>query len=465
MSWRPALTTLVERSVRLSWSTVSVLFRVMLGGVAAVVVAACGIQDASTPVSQPDTQLFGRIAEISDSSSAPGVKEVEIQAGLPEAVETVMRREGRLVPRLESDVKVRVKVTPDTVCVVDLEPADLSAFRIGEEVAVMPAPGSSTMTGTKLLEAEAAAIYDFPSFEVQYMPKALTAMPAIVTSGNDPRKINSSGLEETPIPVQGGRVVYFAAGLLLPVSAGSAAVPRGAIRPGMSDAAGALAPWATGGYRPYRVAFAGSAWGEPQPVELPGLPPGCSARITWVDDAETDCLVEVLQAGKPYELLESRRQSAPAPWGALTRVAEAKGASVGDAQRFGKNGDALVWTVYDAGSSNLWLRMPGKEAEALEPRINTMGPEWAPRVGPNTTLYFCRGERQLLFAGGAVNEVRLPGVQRRPLLEAAPTRDGRYLFCRIPRFTPVEVDWDLAVATKDGTGWGKAVRLDDWRPE
>jgi hypothetical protein len=86
-------------------------------------------------------------------------------------------------------------------------------------------------------------------------------------------------------------------------------------------------------------------------------------------------------------------------------------------------------------------------------------------VGPNNTLYFCRGERQLVFTGGAVEEVRLPGVQLRPLLEAAPASDGSLLFCRVPRYVPGEPDWDLAVCARSGDGgWGAAVPLDEWRP-
>ena len=86
-------------------------------------------------------------------------------------------------------------------------------------------------------------------------------------------------------------------------------------------------------------------------------------------------------------------------------------------------------------------------------------------MGPNNTLYFCRGERQLVFSGGAVEEIRLPGAQLRPLLEAAPATDGALLFFRVPRFVPGEPDWDLAVAVRAADGrWGAAVRLDDWRP-
>jgi hypothetical protein len=96
--------------------------------------------------------------------------------------------------------------------------------------------------------------------------------------------------------------------------------------------------------------------------------------------------------------------------------------------------------------------------------INTRR-EWAPRVGPRTTLYFCRGQRQLLFEGSMVHEVRLAGTQRRPFVEAAPLADGSALFVVTPRFTPGEPDVDIAVARSAEGGWGAAVPLDEWKPE
>lgn len=428
---------------------------VMLGG--------CGFQDPAAPVPQPDSQVFGRIAAIRDAGDGSGNRVVEIRAGLPSSLEAVMQREGRLLPAMEKDLQVRVKVTPETVCVKDMLPADLDAFRVGQEIAMIPLAGTSTLTGTKLLQAEAIALYDFHDYTVQYLPKALDAIPEVVDSRRDPRRVNSSGLERTPLPLRGGTVVYFTAGLLPPVSGGDAP-PRGAERPGMRDASGALAPWAVGGTRPYRTELGTDGWSAPAPVELPGLDAETSATVTWVNDDETSCLVEVRRLDGSVRLRASKRPDAGAPWGSLEPVAATAERDAGDAQRFGKDGGALVWTAFGSADSNLWLAMPQAEGQMLEPRINTGGSEWAPRVGPNTQLYFCRAERQLLFAGGVVNAVRLPGAQRRPLLEAAPTADGTLLFYRVPRYTPGAIDWDLAVSAKTGETWGPSVPLDDWRP-
>jgi hypothetical protein len=123
-----------------------------------------------------------------------------------------------------------------------------------------------------------------------------------------------------------------------------------------------------------------------------------------------------------------------------------------------------VWTAYSDGGSDLWLATGGAPGQPLEPRINTLGSEWAPRLGPGNTLYFCREQRQLLFAGGIVQEVRLAGKQRVPLLEACPARSGSLLFFRIPRYAPGQLEWNLAVAAREGESWGKPTLLDEWRP-
>ena len=234
----------------------------------------------------------------------------------------------------------------------------------------------------------------------------------------------------------------------------------------MTTASGALAPWAAaGGHRPYRTEWLGDRWSAPAPVRLAGLAEDASARVTWVNGDETACLVEVARPGAAAGLFGATRARAGDAWGELTPAGVEGGGSVGDGQRFGSHGGALVWTVYDASGSDLWLAMQGQKPGPVDPRINTLGGEWSPRVGPNNALYFCRGERQLRFTGGTVEEVRLPGAQRRPLLEAAPTADGSLLFCRVPRYVPGEPDWDIAVAARTATGgWGAALRLDEWRP-
>jgi len=426
--------------------------------------AGCGLQDSTTPVAQPDTQIFGRVAALREVADAPGAFEVDVNTGLPTAIRDALRRDGRLLPEMERELLARVRVTPGTVCVAGMRATDLDAFRVGQEIAVVPVPGTTTLTGESLLGAEAAELYLFADYQVRYLPHVLPELPAEVAGRADVARVNSSGYEGCPIPLRGGSVVYFSAGLLAPVGAGEGLPPRGAVRAGMRGADDALAPWAVGGYRPYRAAWSGTGWGEPEPVALPGLAEDASARITWVNEAETELLVEVTRPGTVVSVSASRRATPAQPWGELAAVDGVTGPTTGDAQRFGPAASWVVYTTYGAGAGDLWLAQPGKDAASLDPRINTMGHEWAPRVGPGTTLYFCRADRQLLFRGDLVQEVRLPGRQRRPFLEAAPTADGGALFLRVPLFTPGESDWDIAVAAPAGEGWGSPVLIDDWRP-
>jgi len=432
-----------------------------------LVAVACNLQDANTPAPQADTLIVGRITALREVAGEPGVWEVEIKAGLPEVMKNVRQRDGRPVPEVEKDIVVKVRVTGESVCWASLRPGDLGDFRVGQEVAVEPVPGSSALVGNKLLTAEAAQVFLFSSYQVYGLPRSLGPLPEGLRQPRDPARINSVGFELTPLPLRDGRVIYFAAGLQPSALAGAESAPFGAERPGMR-VGGSLAAWATGGFRPYRSEWLGERWSTPQPVPLAGLAESASARITWINDAETSCLVEVVQGASgeaTRRLLAGQRAGAKDPWGALQPVALATGGNVGDAQRFGKQLKALVWTVYEATNSDLWLSQDSKAGQALEPRINTLGPEYAPRVGRNNVLYFCRADRQLLFAHGVVQDVRLPGRQRRPLLEAAPTTNGSRLFFRVPRLIPGGLDWDLATAAQKGAGWETAVLLDEWRPQ
>ena len=426
----------------------------------------CGVQDTNAPVPQPDSLILGRITAIREVPGEAGVSEVEVREALPEQMQGALRKEGRTIPQLDKDVTVKVRVTGDTVCVAGLRAGGLDEFRVGQEVAVNPAAGTTAMVGTKLVTADASEIFLFSAYQLRYLPRSLSALPPEVTSPADPAKINSAGLELTPIPLRGGKVVYFAAGLIPGVPIGTKEPqPIGAVRPGMRDRAGALVPWALGGVRPYRVAWGKQGWEVPQPVELSGLAPVAKARVTWVNEDETSCLVEVTSADGSRQLLASQRSNERSPWGKLEKLDLTGGPVNGDGQRFGKQLKSMVWTVYEPNGSDIWLSIEGKPGQMLEPRINTMGPEYAPRLGPNQTLYFCRADRQLLFAAGVVQEVRLPGAQRHPLIEAAPAADGTLLFFRVPRFTPGGMDWDIAVAGRAGAGWGRAVPLDDWKPQ
>ena len=125
-----------------------------------------------------------------------------------------------------------------------------------------------------------------------------------------------------------------------------------------------------------------------------------------------------------------------------------------------------VFVTTRNGSGDLFLLDPDLgPAQQLQAEINSGGLEWGPRIGPANELYFVRGDRQLRFQGGRVNEVRLPGPHRSVLIEAAPTADGAHLFFSVPKLRPVDFDLDIQVAPihADGT-LGPAQPVDDWRP-
>lgn len=419
--------------------------------------AACPKDITKTPVPQDDVLIVGRLLSAKDSAQEAGVVNLEIRLAVPESLKPVMRQEGRPIPETQEEMVAKVRVDRSTVCVVEGQPGDSSRLRVGQEVVVVPVPGSCSLVGTKTLLADAAEVYEFFSYQVRHLPRSLERFPSWVLDRTDATRINSSGQEVTPVPLAGGKVLYFSAGLLPPLREGQE--PRGALRAGMSRN-GALLPWVTSaGVRPYRTQMVNGRWTPPQLVTFPNLSEDAFLRVTWVSEDETSLLAELRLPGREPQLVQSLRQGNG--WGALEPVPEAAGKPAGDGQRFGQELRAVVWTVYESGSSDLWLALQGQGSQPLEPRINTLGAEWAPRLGPNVTLYFCRGDRQLLFARQTVAEVRLPGNQRLPLLEAAPTADGSLLFYRLPRYTPGELDWDIFVSRREGEGWGPPIPVDD----
>ena len=119
------------------------------------------------------------------------------------------------------------------------------------------------------------------------------------------------------------------------------------------------------------------------------------------------------------------------------------------------------------GTPDIYLYDPRQEetARALDPRIDTAGNEWAPRVGPGNELFFSRDDRQLVYSGGAVQGLIVAGPFRTPITEANPTDDGRWVFACVPRYTPIELDQNIVVMTWDGGGeLGEPIPVDEWRP-
>jgi len=143
-----------------------------------------------------------------------------------------------------------------------------------------------------------------------------------------------------------------------------------------------------------------------------------------------------------------------------------EGGDAFDATRTAGDPAGVVFASTRSGGGDLYLvDTSSGQTGPLQPEINSGRLEWGARVGPEGELYFVRGDRQMRFRGGRVDEVRLPVPHRAVIIEATPTGDGRWLFFAMPKLRPIEFDFDIYVAplAEDGSV-GTAVAVDEWRP-
>ena len=278
----------------------------------------------------------------------------------------------------------------------------------------------------------------------------------------DPTRINSDGIERAPIPLAGGRVLYFTARLRPPIHQGEEWI--GALRPGIlqpSEGERVIE-------RSYRAELEDDGWSQPEPVVFPGIDVADSVRLSWVAAAETRCLVTVEDADGSWVGV-STRASAEEPWGSLTPLAEFGEVEASDAVYLAGSDTKIVCTGRRSSGvpTDLWLHDPNADETPmpLQPGVNTAGAERLPRVGPDNELFFVRGDRQFVFAGGTLYPLTVPGPHRVVVTEAAPTGDGRWVFMCIPNYRPIELDQDIYVAEWMGEGrLGEPTPVDDWRP-
>lgn len=436
-------------------------FRALVTAAAVLAIAACGMVDPNRPAPQPDTNVFGNLVEVSQNPQRAGVFTVQVQIGMPRELTQPEQKHQRPTPALEGRITAEVSVTPDSVVLVHGRSGLLDQLAPGSEVVAIPVAGTTRMIGSSEVLLDAALIMDFDTYHRWQLPAL--GETAAEPPADDPARINSTGIEHVPVPVDGGRVLYFTARLRrawdpkLP--------PFGARRPGLEE------PSKDGGSRElsYRTQLGKTGWSAPVPVSFPNLGQAREVRVTWVSEDERACLVTVRKGGDPPWVGRSERASKRAGWGKVEKIVE-----LGQKQSRG--------AVYLAGSStkiafarpptakaalDLYLFDPGNGADPmpLDPRINTPAMEWTPRVGPANQLLFCRGDRQLIYSHGVVDALRLPGAFRRVLTEANPTRDGKWMFLCQPHYTPIELDQDIFVAPwKPDGSLGEPVAVDTWRP-
>jgi hypothetical protein len=430
--------------------------RLLTVAVALASAVACDLVDPIRPTPYPDTEIFGNLLEVRPDPTASGIWVATIRVGVPRALGRA--ENAQPTPAVAGGILAAVRVTSDTVVVVDDEPGSLDAIGPGTEVVVIPSPGTTTMLGEKEVRLEAAQLMDFLSYARWRLPKLPDAE---VPTVGDPVRINSPGVEHAAVPLAGGRVLYFTARLRPPIEREDPWI--GAARAGLRAPVDGEDVFE----RSFRTELGDDGWSSPELVVLPGTEDADRVQVTWVSSNELRCFATVTETDAAPWVVVAERPTRTMPWGRAARLAELGDGDAYDAVAMANDSAKIVFASTRQGGSDLHLFDPALgEARLLEPTINSRGMEWGARVGPDNELYFVRGDRQLRFRDGAVAEVRLPGPQRTILIEAAPTSDGAWLFVSMPRFRPMEFDLDIQVAplSADGTV-GETVPVDDWRPE
>jgi hypothetical protein len=419
-----------------------------------LLVFACDLVDPTRSNQVEDAEVFGNLLEVTRDGDESASWIVKVRVGAPRALRSAEEEQGRPTPSVEEGLVATVRVTGDTLVVADDDAASVDEIAPGTEVVVQPVPGTSRMQGSDDLRLDAQLLMDFATYRLWRLPK-LAGEPEEAVDNVE--RINSSGAELSPVPVGDGRVLYFTAHLRPPATAEHGW--HGAVREGLQvseEVAGSRE-------RSYRSELEEEGWTPPQLVEFPGLEDAGSVRVSWVSGDETQCLLTVADADGGSWMASATRLTARDPWGVPERL-DVLGDDASDGVYLTGSRTKIVFVSVRGG--NLLLYDPATEGGPLplEPQINTFGNEWSPRTGPAGELFFCREDRQLVFKGGRVRPLRLPGPHRVQFSQAAPTEDGRWLFFCVPRYRPVELDHDIMVARLDDEGLlGAPVPVDEWR--
>ena len=421
------------------------------------VLTGCDLVDPMRSTPHADTETFGNLLEAAPDPSREGAWIARVRVGVPRALGR--SDDARPTPDVAGGITAVVVVTTDTVVLVDDRPIALMEIGPGTEIVAIPVPGTTTMVGENEIHFEAAQLMDFEGYARWRLPKLqLSGGPDEIIEDVD--RINTAGVEGGPVPVGDGSTLYFAGRLRPPELPGGPWI--GAQRDGLPSPAEGERSFD----RTFRTELGDDGWSIPELVVIPGTGIHEHVKLTWVSADERRCFVTVSDPdGSPWVGV-SERASSSAPWGEVVRMEATGDGDAFDAVAMTAAPSKTVFATTRNGSGDLFLHDPDLgPAQQLQAEINSGGLEWGPRIGPANELYFVRGDRQLRFQGGRVNEVRLPGPHRSVFIEAAPTADGAYLFFSVPKFRPADLDLDIQVAPihADGT-LGAAQPVDDWRP-
>lgn len=420
--------------------------------------SSCDLVDPMRPSIQPDSETFGNLIEAGPDPAEPGVWIAKVRVGVPRALGRA--DDAQPTPQVADGLLALIRVTPDTVVMVDDRPAALEDIGPGTEVVAIPSPGTTTVFGDKEIHQTAEQFLDFATYARWRMPKLELAGEA-VEQVEDPAAVNSSGVETAPIPLGDGSVLYFTARLRPPEAQGEAWI--GARREGLDEPAEGEKSYD----RSFRTELGDDGWTTPEPVRFPGIEGALHVKISWVSADERTCYVTVSDAALEPWVGVSTREAADGAWGELSRMEAIGEGDAFDAVAMTGSPEKTLFASTRSGGGDIFLHDPSLgPAQRLQPEINSGGLEWAPRTGPEGELYLVRQDRQLRFRGGQLDEVRLPGPHRTLIIEAAPTADGEWLFFASPKLRPVDLDFDIFVAPVNDDGApGELVPVDGWRPE
>ncbi len=429
--------------------------------VLAIALAGCDLVNPERPTPQPDVTLFGNLLEVAEPTAAGGAWTATLQVGVPRALAAARQADGQATPAVEKGTVAEVTLDGDTVVLVGGRPGRLADLNSGAEVVAVPVPGTTRMAGAARIFVQAAYFMDFDTYRRWNMP-GLEETEASPPPVEDPARINTAGIEDSPVPVGDGRVLYFSAHLRLPEQPTGPWL--GARRDGLVEPAKGSHPLT----RSYRTELGADGWSAPELVMLTGFDAASSVRVTWMSDDETRCLVTVEPPDQAPWVGAASRADRRQPWDTIEALAPLGAGDSADGVYLAGSKTKIAFASTRAGASGsdlyLWDPKQADIPQPLDPRINTPGDEWCPRVGPQNALFFCRGDRQLTLSGGTVHPVRLSGPFRREATQAAPADGGKWLFMVVPRYTPVETDLDIVVVPMASDGaLGEPIPVDDWR--
>jgi hypothetical protein len=426
---------------------------------ALLVMGGCDVLDPARPTAQPDAEVFGNLLDVERMPDGPGMWTVRVHIGAPRSVRAADEGSGKPTPDVEKGLKATITVGSDAVVFVNDRPGLLEDIASGTEVVILPVPGTSEMYGSDDLRLQASTVMDFTTYRRWRLPKLELDDSA---EADDPTTINSSGPEIAPVPVAGGTVLYFAARLRPPANPEDGW--HGAIREGLAvpdEGAAALE-------RSYRTELTAEGWSAPELVHFPGLDDALQERVTWVKGDETVCLVTITTPGEAPWVGRATRSGVNGRWSIPQRI-EGLGENARDGVYLTGSSSKIVFATFADGGTqaDLFLFDPNAEntPAPLEAPIFSAGNEWNPRTGPKGELLFNRADRQLIYKGGQVRALRLPGPHRVPFTRAATTDDGRWLFFCMPKYRTPEMDEDIFVASlTEDFELGEPVPVDEWRP-